>query len=65
MIGAGLDMVCCGITNTLLAFLDAHDGFPLHLAAPALSLSAPSLPRGEDLPALVSSLALAFIAHSM
>ena len=38
MIGAGLDMVCWGISNTLLASLNAHDSSP---SAPCNSIFVP------------------------
>ena len=38
MIGAGLDVVCWGTTNSMLACLKVCDSFPFHLTVSSLSL---------------------------
>ena len=61
MIGAGLDMVYWGISNTLFASLDAHDSFTLHLH---LCPSDLPLYLGVRISLNISSLASANSAHS-
>ena len=53
MIGAGLDMVCWGISISLLASLNARDSFPLHLQLHVCPSDLPLHLGGEDLPQYV------------